>query len=52
MPKYNLSANRYFYHTIHYCLNHPYGVKSKVLKILQRNIYTDVHWITICNQIT
>ena len=23
-------------------LNHPYGVKRKVIKILKRNIYTDV----------
>ena len=38
MPKYNLQANRYFYHSIHYYLSHPYGVKRKVLKILKPNI--------------
>ena len=38
MPKYNLQANRYFYHSIYYYLNHPYGVKRKVLKMLKPNI--------------
>ena len=36
--------------SIYYYLNHPYGVKRKVLKILKPSIYTDVQWILICNQ--
>ena len=38
MPKYNPYTYRYFYHSIYYYLNHPYGVKRKVLKILKPNI--------------
>ena len=30
MPKYNLQANRYFYNSIYYYLNHPYGVKKSL----------------------
>ena len=47
MPKYNLSANRYFYHSIYYYLNHPYGVKRKIVKILKPNIlmYTGLSFL-------
>ena len=39
------------HHSIYYYyLNHPYGVKRKVLEILKANIYTDAQRILICNQ--
>ena len=38
------------YNAKYFYLNHPYGVK-KILKSLKPNIYTDMHWIIIRNQI-
>ena len=47
MPKYNLYANRYFYHSIYNYLNRPYGIKRKILKILKANIlmYTGISFV-------
>ena len=38
MPKYELEANRCFYHSTYNYLKHPYGDKKKVLKILEPNM--------------
>ena len=51
MPKYELEANRYFYHGIYYYLNPPYDVKRKlksphgVWKVLKPNML-DYHLLS------
>ena len=51
MAKYNLQANRYFYHSAYYYTNYSYSVKMEVLNILKPNMLMCVMDYHICNQI-